>query len=613
MAVLGLAGTWCLHGCGSTSTPSPPEVPAPPAPAAGPSLPAPAPAPPAAAAPVPVAAEPEEGIPVEGTVEFPDGKVPKAFLFRLRPDQGRFEARVVIGKDGRFRTRVAGRGVYRLEGLLADGILHDYLPEEVMVEEGSPLRIGLRHARRAFLVVVDERTDTPVAGARAIRMKAKIGFWAGDDYPEAGKWPVVELLGDAEGRIDLGERRGIDEYYVVAEGRAWQKIRADHAAGPDIPVRLRPGGRVLLRIPGWKDLPYANLDVEWEGEGEAWDLPEPGEGGDLRLEGLPAGMAAFTVRRGSRYGGNEVLGMATAEIRPGAEAELDLETHPSEAGEPVPVGGTVTYHAEWMPRAATVRFQGKGPKNGFVDESVHVPRGEPGKPVPFRTEGLPPGAYWVQVSPQWETEAVVPPEGATLPFEVPRPAEVRIRVVQGDAGTPLRGATLQWHSENDSRTSHYLEEARYDRERDAFVFQVPPGRISCSLGAPGRVPTRFRVPDEVLHGGSIAPGQVVEITRTLEPAGSVRLVLRSGLEHLSRSGGLWLRRVDIGRTHPSDYSWGVSFSDGVSWRDGLRPGTWVVEPSASAAPRFEVVGGGNFEVRAGETTEVMVDLVLKRE
>src|SRR5688572_1790095 len=113
-------------------------------------------APPVAPPPAPVPEKAPEGILLSGTVSFPDGSVPKSFVFFLTPEDGRRIG--VFGKAGRFEKRIPSAGTYWMSAFFADGVRHSYLPDRLEVEEGKEVRILLEEARPAAILAVDAAT-----------------------------------------------------------------------------------------------------------------------------------------------------------------------------------------------------------------------------------------------------------------------------------------------------------------------------------------------------------------------------------------------------------------------------------------------------------------------
>jgi hypothetical protein len=570
-----------------------------------------------APAPAPAAVAPAtpKGITVRGIAEFPDGKRPGYITFVL----GREGGRPIVGggRDGKFEVRVPEAGRYRFGGALVDFEKHEYLPEEIDIEQGKEFRLALEYERTVTLLVLDEATRKPLPGAAGLRAKGIGHRYFPGVYPTFDKGDADPVLDDGEGRITLGPGRGVAKVWVVADGHAFVRVEVPFAGTGESVVLLPPGGRVRVRVPGWESRkdPRCILD---SGGAQAW-LPKPGRKGEFVLDGLPCGKSTFRVREGDISTSSDVstssreIGKATVDVRPGCDETVTIELVTPETSPTVAVWGEVEYDPAWELKSTSVRFTGLDEGNRDVSEEVKTPKRRPGNPLPFRTTRLIPGRYQVEVEPQWRTEIVVQPGGGEFRFEVPPPVEIRVRVVERETGKPIRGAEVHWHGASEGLRSYRTEFVRPDPDPGVFTIRAPSDIVDISARAPGWLEnTRkaWRAEDPETE----ALPESGELTMALEKAGMVRVVLRQGEGAFSPAGlDVWIRlkesKTKAGGS--SVHSFSLPGEGGRFTADSVPPGSHFVQVKDKDG-RFEPVADRPVEVRAGETTEVVVDLVRKK-
>jgi hypothetical protein len=545
----------------------------------------------------------------EGRVRFAGtGRRPRTFSFTLTSQSGSYERVAVEGRDGSFRVVLPHPGNWSVAGIRTDG--EDYPPTWIRVtaRRGEPLEIVLQEAVAVTLLVMDARSHAPLADARAWRAThgglghtvdapAPDGSVIRHAYPPAATLAGAPIAADRSGRIALGPDRGERTYYVLAPGYAWCAVEVIFAVEGQIPVWLRPGGAVEIRVLRWSELSGPALRMRPEGEKLDLRLPAPDENGELRLEGVVAGTHRFAVRRGANRGEGEEAGAATVEVVAGETVPVVIEAEPG-AEKGVVVTGTLTVPAAWGPFAQAIQFQREVKPGVLVPgDYVVVKPPENGDSVEFRTKPLEPGRYHFEVQPfQWRGTAEVPASGTHLRIAVPDPVLVDVRVVDDGTGEGIEVAKVGWYLSVPGLTSYTIDSAqRHSTDRSRFLLLAPPGEVRLDVSAVGYQSRQVAV--------EISGPERVEETVRLSPAGTllVRFTLE-GEPYPSRDLRVTVAGDDGSRARRAD-------ADGAEF-PGLAPGTYRVSVPdiAGLAP----VPPREVEVRPGEPTEVTIALERRR-
>jgi hypothetical protein len=553
---------------------------------------------------------PEALIPVKGTVKYDDGRAVGTFQFRLRSDNG---VHVVAGKDGEFECILRRAGEYRVYDVEADGERREDRVPTIQVARGEKVAIVLAVQREVVLVVVDRATGAPLPSARAYRHQWEEDDFVYDDFPNARSRDGTPVPADVKGGIPLGRITGSETWFVVADGHAWEKVAT--AKGPaETRVALEPGGTVHLSVAGWAALADARVSAKFHGPRRRWTLPNPGPDGEAVYEGIAGGTWKFTVRRGWDFLRGEVYGEGSVEVLPGQESRLVIQTKPSAAGAPVPVSGTVTVPASWGLRRTVLSFDGADPTNSSVRKVVRLDLPADGSPVPYRLDPVPPGQYDVRVHPQWYSFVTVPPTGGSFDFRLPGPGTVLVRVVDDATEAPIDQAQVLWHTEA-GRRGYGLETAKRTDAAGEFLVVAPAGLVALSASARGYAKEYVGGLQGILSGrDAVRPLDVREgieskVTIRLRRAGTVHVVFKPEGE-----APVWKdTMVEIHAEREGSRGWGVgvNIKDGQGTSDGLEAGPYKIQ-AGFLKEEYEPVKDIPVEVRAGETTEVVVPLVRKK-
>ena len=553
---------------------------------------------------------PEARIPVTGTLAWDDGRPVRKFRFRLREGERVY---YVAGENGRFECAVRRAGPYHVQDVEADGAPPDDSLPRIQILRGEPVSLVLFAPRHVALLVVDRETGEPLPSARALRRRWEEDAFLYDDFPNARTLEGPPLPAGGDGRIPLGKLADSETLFVVADGHAWAMVKTVRGSA-ETRVPLGPGGTVRLSVEGWSGLPDATVTAEASEPWRLWTLTAPGPEGEGVYEGIPAGTWEFKVRRGWFHERGEVYGEGSVEVLAGRESRLALKTRPSAAGAPVPVSGTVTVPASWDLRRTRLRFEGVDPTNSSVEQVVHLDLPAEGTAVPFSLQAVPPGVYEVQIDPQWYATVTVPPAGGTFDFRLPGPGTLLVRVLDDATGEPLDEAIIAWHTDA-GRSGYGLDSA--DRTEDPGEFRIvaPAGRVALAVRAEGYAEA-FRGGSRGLFSGKEGVGPV-EVREGIETVLTIRL-RRAGTLQLSYE---WEGEApdwddamvmgEVGREESWTRAIGMNLDHGAGKIERLEPGSYTVR-SHSFGEEFEPVKAVPVEVKAGETTKVVIHLVRKR-
>jgi hypothetical protein len=551
------------------------------------------------------------GVPVKGTVKYDDGRPVTEFRFAFSDDDEEYS---VEGRDGVFELRLPRHGTYRVFSVDADGERWSRLFLEVEVIAGEEVDIVIPVPRALTLLAVDRGTGAPLPSARAYLHRSERDDFSSDDHPNRTTLEGEPLKADGEGRIAIGRGTESVTCYVVAEGRAWRKVEAERTAEGGLRVPLDPGGSVLLSVEGWEALQDASVTAVSAGPWRNWTLPVPGPDGKARYDGIPEGTWTFRVKRGPWFRDGEVYGAGEVLVIAGAEANLSVVTRPSSAGVPVPVSGTIAVPAAWGHRVLSVSFEGADPTNGTVRRMLRLEVPSDGSPVPFRLGPVPPGRYEVDVDPQWYTSITVPREGGTFDLRVPGPGEVKVRVVDDASGDPVEGAKVMWHSDV-GRRGYGLDSAKRGEGPGEFLLRAPAGKVALTVSAPGFADRSLGgmmalLSPERDQSVEVREGAATTVVVRLRRSGAVKLVFQ--FEGPAPSWGDAHVMVWSGPRDSHGVGRGMSVKEGIGTCAGLEPGPYHVRASFPG-DEFDDVEGHPVDVKAGETTEVRIQLVRKRE
>jgi hypothetical protein len=492
------------------------------------------------------------------------------------------------------------------------------------IRPGEAAEVTLDLVRRALVAevppaegilrVVDDETGAPIPGATVNGLVELRGGreWSLEPVPGSGKAgefrfrgpPGIVWIGvEAPGHVTMDDFHGLSLELrpgVVTE----QVVRLPRAG--EVQVEFRGGGPSVTveEVSIRRKLEPGTLG--WVARGFPVKANRAGQ------DGLPPGPYTLEVKPGRGF---ERVPDLEVEILAGkvTEVVVDLVPRSPEADAAEGVRGTVTFHPGWGERESTVRFRGLRGRNRQVDESAALAKAAPGRPSSFALGRLPPGRYRVEVAPQWTTEVEVPEGGGEFHFSIPEPAEVLVRVVAAETGEPLPGTGLYWTIDTDdgAELGVPVVSVAEGPGTGGYRLLVPPGVFGCRAHAPGRVAVSLERmgPSGSPGNPELRSGERIEGTIRLARAGTVRLLLRcEGRLLARREVEAWILSGPGAVGREGVASWRMNGSGGARTQDGLPPGMLTLE-IRDPEGRFEPVPDREIQVRAGETTEVSLELV----
>jgi hypothetical protein len=564
-------------------------------------------------------AEDAPGVPVRGRVTVRGSKeVPKQFEFTLRLRGPVYDAVEATGQGGRFELRVPREGTYIVAAVRIDGApCHTRIPN-VEVAAGRDLEIVVDPLAQAVLDVTDAATGRPVEGARAYRegpsggLVFDPGTWeelepvlVPNQIPDGATLAQGPLRTDVSGKVALPPVRGPVVYSVVAAGYAWITLEVPAAPPTPVPVRLKPGGTLALRVAGWSELLEPELTL-WDAGGRMLWVPAPDAKGSLQVEGLAVGEYTVTVQRG---GGPspKTYGEAKIEIAAGRQTTATIETDRRIVGQVASFRGTLTIPASWrFAREVALEFHGADDETQGLYAHAELGEFTPGVPMPFpATPGLACGAYVVTVSPMYFRQHVeLVPGGTHVEVQLPDPVEVRIRLIDDRTGREIREAKLAWMCPLRRGDGGFAEKARFDPKRQIFWLQAPPrGFLQLMPQARGYFKESVNI--------DLPSTGVVEREIRLRSVGVVIVRLQLDGTQYVTSGDVPV--VLVPSKNPFGDRRNGLIEGGHAWIPEMSPGTYTVlvgsVPKSEAAPNgFARIGHREVDVKAGEISEVLIDL-----
>lgn len=416
--------------------------------------------------------------------------------------------------------------------------------------------------------------------------------------------------------------------FARAPGYAWGRAVLDVSTGAEREILLRPAATL--------DVHLANVQLDRYAEHETQatlllDRPDP-EGGEtgvwsraldptveaegVRVDGLPPGDYSVSVELGGRIAWRKQPELAREEftLAPGETRELVLML----ADAPAPralttLGGTVSFPSFAREQDARLEFYRDDYRYGDADLELwlrDMPRVAGALPTwSFEAEDVPAGRYQIQLVPFLKSWMVELPAAGRDDIElvIPELAEVLVETVDGRSGARLPFEEIRYgHRQELAGQVHFPWSTA---ERVTTGYEGEPGRFHYwTVPGPAYLQT-WRIPD----GVDVGMGrQDLELVPGLQ---SVRFELAppSGLSFEFRVDGAALPTEDAifnglsrgiravgheGRAMPIKY-W---------YYEATRPGLYEISFEGVGADRFEPIPPRVVELRAGETTEVVVEL-----
>ena len=481
-----------------------------------------------------------------------------------------------------------------------DGWMSDQFLDATPVPQDQSLSLEVMLPQAPSLWIVDSVTQASIPSARAIQ--ATWDDWASSPRPEA----VAETFAEADGRgrIAMSKTARARGLWIGAEGHAWNRVEVSPEDRDRI-VALAPGGGIRVEVEGVTE--WAALGVV---AAPAPEKPAVGHAGRnesnttevfLATTAMPGAYVLngvlpgkWRVRVGWRMRGvlQQVLRSVETEVRAGATSEVRVRVDA-----PPPALRTITLEVvvpEAWGSAPDVDVSGVGSKTlGVRHRSSDIAFVE-GPKGTWRTkiEKLPTGPYSVSIKKFGFISLLrVGTETTLARVEVPIPATLRIRVFGDPSGELVPNASIRGHSPSPFDRDSTLDmptasvpagsegnitawvfggvRGVRDEKTGDYVLQVPSGRSSLDVSAPGYI-------DALASVNSVSTGTATRQDVRLTRGGAiVARVVRDGSVVTSVAGHYDLDAVAVEGIDPnlSGYM-GGDFSGGAKQLDGLRPGRY---------------------------------------
>jgi RNA polymerase sigma factor (sigma-70 family) len=418
---------------------------------------------------------------------------------------------------------------------------------------------------------------------------------------------------------------------VRAPGHAWGSIALDVTKG-DRELLLEPAVGLDVRLANVQLARYAELEVDptlciyWirEDGGNQYVRFEPLDE-TLRAEGfrlgnlLPGGYRVTVELGEGSWTKQPVLALEEVFLEAGETRQVVLSlADPPPPPDRATLGGVIA-----MPSFAgqdEVRLQlYHQPTQKWREPHVEfkladLPRVGGALPTwSFRAEDMPIGMYRIQVLPFLEVLMVeLPPDGREdVELVLPQLAEVLVETVDGRTGERVpveefyykRPESLPGQRQNDWNPAEMLEPGR-------FQFWTMPGLMTIYPRNQGRLGY-----GAVWLDRELVPGRQT-VRFELQPIYLMEIEFREGGSTLSSAHGIWDRAYYAGHDalRAVDHE-GLPVnrgrSEGVVFVEVSAPGAYEITFGDITGDAYQPVPPRLIDVRAGEPTEVIVDLIRK--
>jgi hypothetical protein len=321
---------------------------------------------------------------------------------------------------------------------------------------------------------------------------------------------------------------------------------------------------------------------------------------------LAVGGYTVTVHRGGGPSA-KAYGEAKIEIAAGRQTTATIETDRSVVGQVASFRGTLTIPASWrFAREVVLEFRGADEETDGMYASAELGDFTPGVPMPFpTTPGLACGAYVATVRPMYFHQHLeLVPGGGQVEIRLPDPVEVRLRLIDDRSGQAIRDARISWMCPLRRGDGGFAESAPFDRERGAFWLLAPPrGLLEVTPYAGGYFTESMHI--------DLPDTGVVEREIRLRGVGVVIVRLQLDGTQYMTSGDVPVVLVPSKKVFGERHN-GI-IRDGHAWVPEVPPGRYTVlvgsVPKSEAAPNgFARIGHRDVDVKAGEISEVRIDL-----
>jgi hypothetical protein len=196
------------------------------------------------------------------------------------------------------------------------------------------------------------------------------------------------------------------------------------------------------------------------------------------------------------------------------------------------------------------------------------------------------------------------PGGGSVEITLPDPVEVRLRLLDDRSGEGIREARVAWMCPRRRGDGGMAESARFDPDRRMIWFHAPPrGFLQVTPYAPGYFTEEVRI--------DLPATGVVEREIRLRRVGVVIVRLHLDGTQYANSGDVPV--VLVPSRNAFGERWNGRIEEGHAWIPEVTPGTYTVlvgtvGKSEAAPDGFAPVGRREVDVKAGETSEVVIEL-----
>lgn len=556
--------------------------------------------------------EPEstDGRVIEGTVVVVDDRgvehaATSGSLEAIPIDESRsigpaLEVQVLLGRFS-FRAPSDTRRLHFVRSTL--DLRSVYCEEDSVAITDTPLALRFHYRGRTIVRVRDEVTGVDLTD---VTLRTDAGAGTISRYEHPGLPPPASSLADhANSPIDITSRMGDATrltIYAKAPGYAWGHADVNPRKGGELPILLRPGGRLVVRTSGASPPDDAFVRVRRDHESRPRAEAALSTSAEYDFDGMLPGEYRVTVE--TTHWWNDPKPLATAEVAlaAGATETVVLEIPPQPVIADVPFSGIVFLPREWERREFSLSLEPIDHSSGrfLVNGSMIEPL--PHDPESFRFDAglIAPGRYEVQVSPfQWVLVHDVGPTGdVACRIEIPPPTHVSVRVLDALTGGPAKIENISWFVQRPEEVNGgSLESVGRDPKSGLFEFDCVTAPIEVHIWEDGY---SFLNETHVLVPGAN------EITIHLSPS--------CGIDFLLRCDGrpiLFPRGFDFDLTSVSGDGQTVasSFGDERQRRVVDVPGRYRV--AIPAIQGYLPVEPFEVDIAAGTFVEHVIELTLQ--
>ncbi|MCK5943927.1 MAG: hypothetical protein KAI24_18225 [Planctomycetes bacterium] len=442
--------------------------------------------------------------------------------------------------------------------------------------------------------------------------------------PAAGETPQLVDLSQPE-----ENSRGV-MVYARAPGYAWGRIVLDLSKGSQRELLLSPSATMHVRFANVQLGEYAKLGKPAilcvgaiRPDGGVDDvlfrqLDETLATEGVRIENLQPGEHTVSVELGHAFSwrNRHVLARDQVELVAGRQHEVVLALADSpRPPELTTLGGVLSFPRFGGEQDVRLWLYKSDYRYGDPDFELSLADMEPTSGAlptwSFRLEGLPVGRYQARLMPFEKNWMFELPSGGRddLMFVVPKLAELVVETVDARSGEriPLEVIRYSRREELPGRVHH-----GWSSQRNVARIEGGPGRFRI-WAAPGPALLRtFRLPAELglAHRSQevdLVPG-LQHVRYELGPGSTIKFDFRVNGATLPRDDGIYNGIAETVR--PIGHDGRVGYLS--YWMlEANKPGLYEITFEGIGEDRFRRIPPRRIEVRAGETTEVRVELERK--